>query len=70
MLRNFISLKNPLLMAGFEPVNLESSGKYDSHYTIKNDWLRRLGTGLSLWRSRFVPGSIHVGFVVDKAALE
>jgi hypothetical protein len=28
-------------------------------------WLKRLVAGLSPWR----PGSIHVGFVVDKVAL-
>jgi hypothetical protein len=32
-------------------------------------WLRQLVTGLSLWRPRFNPGSVHVGFVVDKVAL-
>jgi hypothetical protein len=32
-------------------------------------WLRRLVTGLSLRRPGFDPGSVHVGFVVDKVAL-
>jgi hypothetical protein len=32
-------------------------------------WLRRLAAGLSLWRSGFVPGSVHVGFMVDNVAL-
>jgi hypothetical protein len=32
-------------------------------------WLRRLVAGLSPLRPRFAPGSIHVGFVVDKVAL-
>jgi hypothetical protein len=32
-------------------------------------WLRRLVGGLSPWRPGFTPGSIHVGFVVDKVAL-
>jgi hypothetical protein len=32
-------------------------------------WLRSLVTGLSPRRSGFAPGSIHVGFVVDKVAL-
>jgi hypothetical protein len=32
-------------------------------------WLRRLVAGLSLWRSGFDPGSVHVGFVVEKVAL-
>jgi hypothetical protein len=32
-------------------------------------WLRSLVTGLSPRRPRFAPGSIHVGFVVDKVAL-
>jgi hypothetical protein len=31
--------------------------------------LRSLVAGLSPWRPRFAPGSIHVGFVVDKVAL-
>jgi hypothetical protein len=32
-------------------------------------WLRRLATGLSLRMPRFVPGSVHVGFVMDEVAL-
>jgi hypothetical protein len=32
-------------------------------------WPRRLVAGLSLWRPRFAPGSVRVGFVVDKVAL-
>jgi hypothetical protein len=32
-------------------------------------WLRRLAAGLSPQRPRFDPGSVHVGFVVDKVAL-
>jgi hypothetical protein len=32
-------------------------------------WLKRLVTGLSPQRPGFAPGSIHVGFVVDKVAL-
>jgi hypothetical protein len=32
-------------------------------------WLRSLVAGLSPWRLGFTPGSIHVGFVVDKVAL-
>jgi hypothetical protein len=32
-------------------------------------WLRRLAAGLPPWRPRFDPGSVHVGFVVDKVAL-
>jgi hypothetical protein len=32
-------------------------------------WLRSLIAGLSERRPRFAPGSIHVGFVVDKVAL-
>jgi hypothetical protein len=31
--------------------------------------LRRLVAGLSLWMPGFDPGSVHVGFVVDKVAL-
>jgi hypothetical protein len=32
-------------------------------------WLRRLVAGLSLRRPGFDPGSVHVGFVVDKVVL-
>jgi hypothetical protein len=32
-------------------------------------WLRRVVTALSLQRPKLAPGSIHVGFVVDKVAL-
>jgi hypothetical protein len=32
-------------------------------------WLKRLVAGLSPRRPGFAPGSIHVGFVVDKVAL-
>jgi hypothetical protein len=32
-------------------------------------WLRRLAAGLPARRSGFDPGSVHVGFVVDKVAL-
>jgi hypothetical protein len=32
-------------------------------------WLRRLVVGLSPRRPGFNPGSVHVGFVVDKVAL-
>jgi hypothetical protein len=32
-------------------------------------WLRRLVSGLPLRRPGFDPGSVHVGFVVDKVAL-
>jgi len=32
-------------------------------------WLRRLVAGLSPRRPGFAPGSVHVGFVVDKVAL-
>jgi hypothetical protein len=32
-------------------------------------WLRRLIAGLSRRRSGFDPGSVHVGYVVDKMAL-
>jgi hypothetical protein len=32
-------------------------------------WLKRLVVGLSPRRPGFAPGSIHVGFVVDKVAL-
>jgi hypothetical protein len=32
-------------------------------------WLQRLVAGLPPWRPEFAPGSVHVGFVVDKAAV-
>jgi hypothetical protein len=32
-------------------------------------WFRRLVTGLLPWRPGFDPGSVYVGFVVDKVAL-
>jgi hypothetical protein len=32
-------------------------------------WLRRLLVGLPLRRTGFHPGSVHVGFVVDKVVL-
>jgi hypothetical protein len=32
-------------------------------------WLRRLVASLSPQRPRFIPGSVNVGFVVDKVAL-
>jgi hypothetical protein len=31
--------------------------------------LRQLVAGLSLWRPRFMPESVHMGFVVDTVAL-
>jgi hypothetical protein len=36
---------------------------------LRRSWLRRLATGLSLWRPGFDPGSVNVGFVVDKVAV-
>jgi hypothetical protein len=39
-----MSLKNPLLSAGFERVNFGSSGKHDNHYATEND---DLGTYVS-----------------------
>jgi hypothetical protein len=32
-------------------------------------WLRQLVADLSTWRPGFEPGSVHMGFVVDKVAL-
>jgi hypothetical protein len=32
-------------------------------------WLRQIVAGLSLQGVRFVPGSVHVGFMVDRLAL-
>jgi hypothetical protein len=33
-------------------------------------WVRRLDADLSLQRPRFTLGSVHVGYVVDKVALD
>jgi hypothetical protein len=33
-------------------------------------WLKRLVAGLSVRKPRFAPSLVHVGFVVDKVALE
>jgi hypothetical protein len=37
---------------------------------VAMSWLRSLVAGLSPRRPGFAPGSVHVGFVVDKVALE
>jgi hypothetical protein len=37
VLRIFIAIKDTALSAEFEPSNLGSSGKHDSHYTTEND---------------------------------
>jgi hypothetical protein len=43
---------------------------HGSKYYIKAvPWLRRLAAGLPPRRPGFDPGSVHVGFVVDKVAL-
>jgi hypothetical protein len=42
---------------------------YYQHRPLAVPWLRRLVAGLSPWRPGFDPGSVHVGFVVDKVAL-
>jgi hypothetical protein len=45
--------------------------KCPGNYQIRAvPWLRSLVTGLSPRRPGFAPGSIHVGFVVDKVTLE
>jgi hypothetical protein len=36
VLRIFISLKNPMPSAGFEPANLGSNGKHATHYTTED----------------------------------
>jgi hypothetical protein len=36
VLRIFIALKNPSVLAGFKHINLRSNGKHDIHYTTKN----------------------------------
>jgi hypothetical protein len=47
---------------------------FNWHFAVYKDilavpWLRRLVAGLSPRRPGFDPGSVHVGFVVDKVAL-
>jgi hypothetical protein len=34
----FIILKRPSYLAGFEPENLGSNGKHDSHYMTEDNW--------------------------------
>jgi hypothetical protein len=41
---------------------------FKEHINKAVPWLRQLVAGLSPWRPRFAPGSVHVGFVVDKMA--
>jgi hypothetical protein len=38
-------------------------------YMLAASWLRWLLAGLSPQRPEFLPGSVHVGFVVHKVAL-
>jgi hypothetical protein len=45
----------------------ENCDKAPTQVAVK--WLRRLVAGLSPRSPGFAPGSIHVGFVMDKAAL-
>jgi hypothetical protein len=42
---------------------------YFKYITKAVPWLRRLAAGLPPRRPGFDPGSVHVGFVVDKVAL-
>jgi hypothetical protein len=48
-------------------------GRVSGCHVLRQDlavlWLRSLVAGLSPRRPGFAPGSIHVGFVVDKVAL-
>jgi hypothetical protein len=46
---------------------VETRGNYMYHLAVP--WLRSLVAGLSPRRPGFAPGSIHVGFVVDKVGL-
>jgi hypothetical protein len=59
--RRFIILPNPTLV----------SAKTDSNTYVTGvvPWLRSLVAGLSPLNPEFAPGSIHVGFLVDKVAL-
>jgi hypothetical protein len=47
----------------------EQSTEKISSVVMAVPWLRRLVVGLSPRRPGFDPGSVHVGFVVDKVAL-
>jgi hypothetical protein len=38
MLKIFITFKNPLPLARFEPMNLGPNGKHANHYTTEDDW--------------------------------
>ena len=51
--------------------NARCNDKKKSGYShlLALPWLRRLITGLSLWKPSFYPGSVHVRFVVLKEAL-
>jgi hypothetical protein len=42
MLWIFITLKNPLPSAGFEPANLGSNGKHGNHQTTEGDILETM----------------------------
>jgi hypothetical protein len=57
-----------------EFLRLENVPSQDLHRIIQTHmtvpWLRRLVAGLSPQRPGFDPGSVRVGFVVDKVALE
>jgi hypothetical protein len=48
---------------------LRSERAATNHLSQAVPWLKSLIAGLSPRRSRFAPGSIHVGFVVEKVAL-
>jgi hypothetical protein len=51
-------------------MKFRNSGKWSAFYWVSvSSLLRRLVAGLSLRRRGFVPGSVHVGYVMDKVAL-
>jgi hypothetical protein len=51
------------------PFNVKVGGNYSNHCVLAVPWLRRLVADVSPRRPGFYPGSVHVGFVVDKVAL-
>jgi hypothetical protein len=55
-------------VAGLASYSVAIKKEVDSR-TLAVPWLRRLAAGLPPRRPGFDPGSVHVGFVVDKLAL-
>jgi hypothetical protein len=49
--------------------NFQQPSIFVTNIYVGRAWLRQLIAGLSPRRPGFDPGSVHVGFVVDKVAL-